>query len=242
VILEVVDERRAELAERLLAGVGGHVLAEQVERLFPDAHRGAVRGGVDEARAREGVDPAFDRRVDLVGLHDLVADQIRVGLARRPFAAGQDRLASGAVAHEPRQAQVGGAGDDPLLARRQVQARATDRDHVVHDVEQLARAADRVPLDRSDPELLAVAGVDPAGQAAVDLVDVPHVTHDVEQVVDLAHVEEREVDARAEDALARVARVIDHATAEHPDLDLGIEQDQIDGGLGLVQRVPVLGV
>jgi hypothetical protein len=113
---------------------------------------------------------------------------------------------------------------------------------VVHDVEQLARAADRVPLDRGDPELLAVAGVDAAGQAAVDLVDVAHVADDVEQVVDPAHVQQCEVDASAEDALARVARVIDHAAAEHPDLDLGIEQDQIDGGLGLVQRVPVLGV
>jgi hypothetical protein len=122
VLLEVVDERRAELAERLLAGVGGHVLAEQVERLLPHAHRGAVGGGVDEARARESIDPAVDRRVDLPRLDDLVADQIRVGVARRPFAAGQDRLASGTVAHEPREPQIGGAGDDPLLARRQVQA------------------------------------------------------------------------------------------------------------------------
>ena len=34
------------------------------------------------------------------------------------------------------------------------------------------------------------------------------------------------------DALAGVARMVDHPAAEHADLDLGIEQDQVDGGLG----------
>ena len=78
---------------------------------------------------------AVDRVLDLVLLHDLVADEVGVRVAGRPLAAGQDRLAGGAVADEPGQAQVGGAGDDPLLARRQVQAHAPNRDHVVHHMQ-----------------------------------------------------------------------------------------------------------
>ena len=46
----------------------------------------------------------------------------------------------------------------------------------------------------------------------------------------------------AERPLAGVARVVDDATAEHADLNLGIEQDEVDRGLGLGQRVSVLGV
>ncbi len=39
-----------------------------------------------------------------------------------------------------------------------------------------------------------------------------------------------------------VARVVDHAAAEHADLDLGVEQDQVDRGLGGGQRARVLGI
>ncbi len=112
-----------------------------------------------------------------------------------------------------------------------------DRDHMVHHVQELTRAADREPLDRRDPQLLANAR-----DAAEDLVDVAHVAHHVEQEVDPPVVEVGQVDPGAERPLAGVARMVDDAAAEHPDLDLGIEQDQVDGRLGLVQRVPVLGV
>ena len=52
----------------------------------------------------------------------------------------------------------------------------------------------------------------------------------------------REVDPGAEDALAGVARVIDDRAAQHADLGLGIEQDQVDGRLGRAERGAVLGV
>ena len=134
-------------------------------------------------------------RVHLARLDDLVDQQIGVGLAGRPFAAGDDRLAGGAIADRARQAEVGGAGDDPLLAGGQVQARAAHGDHVVDDVQQLARAADRVVLDRGHPQLLDSArGRD---QAAVELVDVAEVAHQIEEEVDPALVEMGEVDARA---------------------------------------------
>src|SRR5690349_12937369 len=53
VLLEVADERGAEVAEGLLARVGRHVGAKQVERLLAGPQRAAVRGGVDQAGARE---------------------------------------------------------------------------------------------------------------------------------------------------------------------------------------------
>src|SRR5690348_1641835 len=44
VLLEVANERWAEVAVRLLAREGGHVLAEDVERLLCDAHAAPVGG------------------------------------------------------------------------------------------------------------------------------------------------------------------------------------------------------
>ena len=52
------------------------------------------------------------------------------------------------------QPQVGRAGDDPLLAGGEEQARAALGDHVVHHVQQLAGAADRVGLHGCEPQLL----------------------------------------------------------------------------------------
>src|SRR3954469_17389879 len=47
VLLQVADERRAEVADGLLAGVQRHVLAERVERLLADAHRPPVGDAAD---------------------------------------------------------------------------------------------------------------------------------------------------------------------------------------------------
>ena len=184
---------------------------------------------------------------DRVRLDDLVAEQLRGRDAGLELAPGEDRLARQAVADRARHAQRGGAGDDPLLARRQEEPAAAGGDHVVHDVEQLAGAADRVGLGRRDPELLggllrrarAVLG---RAQPAVDLVDVAEVAGDEEDERELAEVEPGQVEARAEDPRSRVAGVLDHAAAHHSDLDLGIEQDQVDGALGRPQRRVVLGV
>ncbi len=92
-----------------------------------------------------------------------------------------DRLAGDPVADEARQAQVGEAGDDPLLACRQRHEGVGASDHVVHAQQELAVAADGERVDRRDPELLDAAAVDVVGKqvgrrdAAEDLVDVAEV-------------------------------------------------------------------
>ena len=118
----------------------------------------------------------------------------RAGLELEPR---QDRLPRQPVADEARQPQVRGAGDDPLLARGQVEPAAARGDHVVDHVQQLAGAADRVGLDRRDPELLDLVG--PA-QPAEDLVDVAEVARHEEQERHLALVEPGQVEAGAEHA------------------------------------------
>src|SRR4029078_8414416 len=66
----------------------------------------------------------------------------------------EDRLAGRALADEPREAEVRGPGNDPLLARRKVEVGAGLRDHAIHHEQDLARAADRERLDRGDERLL----------------------------------------------------------------------------------------
>ena len=76
----------------------------------------------------------------------------------------------------------------------------------------------------------AIHSFSPRGslEPAEDLVHEPEVADREEQVGDLAAVEVREVQAGAEDAPAGVARVLDDAAAQHADLDLGVEQDEVD--------------
>jgi hypothetical protein len=73
---------------------------------------------------------------------------------RRPrleLQAREDRLAREPVADRPRQPEVGGARQDPLLARGEIETCAAGRDHVVDGVQDLARAADREGLDAPPP-------------------------------------------------------------------------------------------
>ncbi len=214
------------MAARLLEAVGRHVGAEGLERLGPDAQRAPVGGGVDQSGARQRAHARVQRGVDLARLDGLVAEQVALRRARLELAPGEDRLAGQALADGAWQAQVRGPGDDPLAARRQEQARAALGHDVVHHVQQLAGAADRVGLDARHPQLLGRAlglarPVLGRAQPAEELVDVPEVAVDVEQVADAALVEVRQVDPRAEDAASRVARVVDDAAAEHGDLDAG---------------------
>src|SRR3954453_8035301 len=97
VLLEVADQRRAEVADGLLAAVGRHVLAERVERFLADAQRFAIRDAGDRAGAREVVRGALDRRVHLPGREDVVRQLLGGELAVR-----QDRLSCSAIADEAR--------------------------------------------------------------------------------------------------------------------------------------------
>src|SRR4051812_45326551 len=62
--LEVGDQRRAEMAERLLARVQRGVLTEGVERLGRESQRAAIADRAHRARAGETIDHAHDRGVD----------------------------------------------------------------------------------------------------------------------------------------------------------------------------------
>src|SRR4051812_11422314 len=53
VLLEVVDQGGAEVAECLLAGVDGHVLAERLERLLADPQRAPVGHAAHRAGRRK---------------------------------------------------------------------------------------------------------------------------------------------------------------------------------------------
>src|SRR5215470_14649301 len=118
VALEIGDQRRAEMAERLLARIDREVIAEHVERLLGDADGAAVAGGADHSRAGEPGDHAIKGSVHSAGLDDLVADEFAFKTVALEPALVLDRLAGDAVAGEARQPHVGGARNDALLARR----------------------------------------------------------------------------------------------------------------------------
>ena len=79
-------------------------------------------------------------------------------------------------------------------------------------------------------------------EAAVDLVDEAEIPDREEQVGDLAAVEVGEVQAGAEDAPIRVARVVDRSAPQDRDLDLRVEEDEVDRGFQRAGRRVVLGV
>ena len=58
----------------------------------------------------------------------------------------------------------------------------------------------------------------------------------------LAVVEARQVEPGPEDPPPRVPRVVELPAAQHADLDLGVEQHEVDGGLERRERGVVLGV
>src|SRR3954454_25248862 len=76
VLLEVADERRAEVAGRLLAGVDRHVLPERVQRLLADPQRPPVRDADDRAGARQLPGARFEPRVHLLRRDDLVGQAL----------------------------------------------------------------------------------------------------------------------------------------------------------------------
>src|SRR5580698_15135 len=73
--LEIGDQRWAEMAIGLIAGVSGKIHPECVERFLPDAQRAAVRGGADRAGAGQAGDDSLEGCVHVGGGRDLVADQ-----------------------------------------------------------------------------------------------------------------------------------------------------------------------
>src|SRR4029077_9027765 len=117
IALEVGDERRAEVTIGLLARVNGGIAAKEIERLLTNSEGAAVADGADGPGACEPRDNAVKRRIHFGGGRDLVADQTAFGAVTGQSALVKNGLARNAIAGEPRQAQIGEAGNDSLLPR-----------------------------------------------------------------------------------------------------------------------------
>src|SRR5262247_3402902 len=142
-----------------------------------------------------------------------------------------DRLPRDAVTGEARQAHVGRARNDALLARRQGQERAALGEHVIHHQQELAVAADGKGLDRRDPRLLDAPPAElvgrrvvGAGEPAVDLVDVAEIALEIPEERNAAVIEMGEIDAGAEHPPPLVFRMLDHRTAHDRYLARAVEQ------------------
>ena len=98
----------------------------------------------------------FDRGIHFLGGDHLVADHSPFRCVGVEHALEEDGVARELDADEARQPQIGGAGDVPLLAGRQVEVRAALGNDAVHDAEKLAAAADGEGLDSGDPRLFDV--------------------------------------------------------------------------------------
>ncbi len=186
--------------------------------------------------------------VDFRGRDHFVADEAALGAVAVEAALHQDRLAREALAGEAREAQIGGAGDDALLARRQGHVGIARRHDVVHGEQHLAAAADREAIDRGDPRLLDRAARDLVGalvrlgDAAHELVDDAHVALQEPHERDLAAIEMGQVDAGVEDAPAAPFRMLHLGAAQHRDVARAIERRHIDRAFERIERGLVLGV
>src|SRR5207249_4024019 len=91
--LEVLDQRRAEVAGGLLERVQGEIVTEQIERLLRDAERPPVRASAHDAGAGESFHYALDRAVHVGLRNHFVADQSPFRAFAIEAALGHDRLA-----------------------------------------------------------------------------------------------------------------------------------------------------
>ena len=73
--LKIGDERGAEVAKGLLAGVDGAIAAEKIERLLADAERSAIAERAHWTCARQAGYDALYRGIHSGGRRDLVADE-----------------------------------------------------------------------------------------------------------------------------------------------------------------------
>src|SRR4051812_19702170 len=74
VLLQVADQRGAEVAVGLLARVDAHVFAEDVQRLLADAQGAPVGDAADRAGTRELGRSPLERGVHLTARDDLVGE------------------------------------------------------------------------------------------------------------------------------------------------------------------------
>src|SRR5690349_15176536 len=185
----------------LLAGIDRHVAAEEIERLLGDTEGTAVAGGAHQAGAGKSLDDTIDRGVNFARRCDLVTDEPPLRTVTLEPPAVHNKLAREAIADEPREPQVRGAGDDALLARGQGEIGVSRGHHIVSGQQILATATDREGVDGRNPGLLDTVAADfvrtrlGPREAAEQLVDDAHVALDVPEIRDLALVKMCEVDA-----------------------------------------------
>src|SRR3954453_10473404 len=101
VALEIVDQRGAVEAVRLLPRIAAHVAPEEVERLLPLAEGLAIGDEARRARADDLRRGRPDRLVDLLRRQHGVGELEPAGALRRERAVEEERLAGGALPHEP---------------------------------------------------------------------------------------------------------------------------------------------
>src|SRR3984885_13283913 len=247
-VFEIVDQLLIVEAAALLARVGGHVAAEDRQRLFGDAQRLAVTDRAHHAGADELRSIGLDRRIHAGGGNDFVADAAAFRRIGMEDAFVEDALARKLAAHEPREAQVGGTGDEAFLAGGQTEISPLLGEHAVHDAKKLATAADGKGFDSRDPWLLGIILVllvvgFRSPMAAIHLVQQAELALDEEMHERyLAVIEVREIDPRIEDAAAPVFRMLDGTAAQYAHFDGVVEQDEINGGFQGRARAIILGI
>src|SRR5262245_63852940 len=92
VFFKICDEGRAEMAIGLLTAIHGHVAPECIERFFAHAKCPSVTCSADHAGASEIVDHARNRRVQLIGRHNEIANHASFRTVALESAATHDGL------------------------------------------------------------------------------------------------------------------------------------------------------
>ena len=209
VLLEVADQRRAEVADGLLAAVDRHVLAEG-RRAAPGRSRSARR------LATPLTAPALSRSARACARSPRPSRPARRSRRPAPRAASSrpERIAWRARRSPTKRGsrRFAAPGMMPSLRAGQRAAAALPRRRMWSTV-----SSSWQPPPIANVSAAAIHSFSTSGcaEAAEDLVHEAEVADREEQVGDLAAVEVREVQAGAEDAPAGVARVLDDAAAQH---------------------------
>src|ERR1700730_14401914 len=237
------------MAIGLFASVYGHIAAKQVERLLGDAESAPVANGTHHTGIGQSADRALDCIVHCSRCDDFVADRSPLRTIARDSPFVLDRLTGDAVAGESWEPEVGGSGNDTLLAGWQGQVGVALRNHIVAYQQHLTVTPDGEPLHGGDPKLLDGGAAKFIGRCvlgfrkpAVDFVHIAEIALQVPDERDTAVIEMRQIDARAEDSPTTVFWMLDLSAAQHDDLRGIIEQREVNTDFHRVQRAVIFRI
>src|SRR5215831_3119478 len=101
-LFEIGDQRRAEMTISLLARVDGHVVAEEIERLFSHTKSAPIAGRTHGARTDNSVQRFCDSGINGARINNRIADHQPLGAGTFDLAPMENCLACDAVSGEPR--------------------------------------------------------------------------------------------------------------------------------------------